>query len=123
MWRILQQHQPDDYGLATGETCTVREYVELAFRHIDRAVEWRGSGVDECGFCKKTGKVLVALDAAYRRPTEVDLLLGAPTKAFTKLGWRHRTSFEQLVAEMVEADRTILRTTGVRHESFLHAAQ
>ncbi len=124
MWRILQQDQPDDYVLATGETHTVREFVELAFRHIDRAIEWRGSGVDECGYCKKTGKVLVALDAAYRRPTEVDLLLGDPTKAFTKLGWRHRTSFEQLVAEMVEADRTILRTTGVRrYEPVLHAAQ
>jgi GDPmannose 4,6-dehydratase len=68
--------------------------------------------------------VLVALDAAYRRPTEVDLLLGDPTKAISKLGWKHRTSFEQLVAEMVEADRTILRTTGVRrHEPVLHAAQ
>jgi GDPmannose 4,6-dehydratase len=123
MWRILQQDQPDDYVLATGETHTVREFVELAFRQIDRTIEWRGSGVDECGCCMKTGKVLVALDAAYRRPTEVDLLLGDPAKAITKLGWRHRTSFEQLVAEMVEADRTILRITGVRHEPVLHAAQ
>jgi len=123
MWRIVQQDKPDDYVLATGETHTVREFVELAFRHIDRSIEWRGSGVDECGCCKKTGQVLVALDAAYRRPTEVDLLLGDPAKALTKLGWQHRTSFEQLVAEMVEADRTILRTTGVRHEPVLHAAQ
>jgi GDPmannose 4,6-dehydratase len=124
MWRIVQQDRPDDYVLATGETHTVREFVELAFRHIDRTIEWRGSGVDERGCCRKTGKVLVALDAAYRRPTEVDLLLGDPTKAISKLGWKHRTSFEQLVAEMVEADRTILRTTGVRrHEPVLHAAQ
>jgi GDPmannose 4,6-dehydratase len=124
MWRIVQQEKPDDYVLATGETHTVREFVELAFRQIDRTIEWRGSGVDECGCCKKTGKVLVALDAAYRRPTEVDLLLGDPAKAISKLGWKHRTSFEQLVAEMVEADRTILRTTGVRrHEPVLHAAQ
>ncbi len=124
MWRIVQQDKPDDYVLATGETHTVREFVELAFRHIDRTIEWRGSGVDECGCCRKTGKVLVALDAAYRRPTEVDLLLGDPAKAIGKLGWKHRTSFEQLVAEMVEADRAILRTTGVRrHEPVLHAAQ
>jgi len=124
MWRIVQQDTPDDYVLATGETHTVREFVELAFRHIDRFIEWRGSGVDEHGCCKKTGQVLVALDAAYRRPTEVDLLLGDPAKAISKLGWKHRTSFEQLVAEMVEADRTILRTTGVRrYEPVLHAAQ
>jgi GDPmannose 4,6-dehydratase len=124
MWRIVQQEKPDDYVLATGETHTVREFVELAFRHIDRTIEWRGSGVDECGCCRRTGKVLVALDAAYRRPTEVDLLLGDPAKAISKLGWKHRTSFEQLVAEMVEADRTILGTTGARrHEPVLHAAQ
>ena len=124
MWRILQQDEPDDYVLATGETHTVREFVELAFRHIDRTIEWSGSGADERGRCKKTGKLLVALDAAYRRPTEVDLLLGDPAKAITKLGWKHHTSFEQLVTEMVEADRTILRTTGARrHEPVLHAAQ
>ena len=124
MWRILQQDEPDDYVLATGETHTVREFVELAFRQIDREIEWSGTGADERGCCKKTGKVLVALDDAYRRPTEVDLLLGDPAKAITKLGWKHRTTFQQLVTEMVEADRTILRTTGARrHEPFLHAAQ
>src|SRR5947208_13182553 len=73
MWRIVQQEQPDDYVLATGETHTVREFVELAFRQIDRVIEWRGSGEHECGCCRRTGDVLVALDAAYRRPTEVDL--------------------------------------------------
>ncbi len=124
MWRIVQQDVPDDYVLATGETHTVREFVELAFRQIDRTLEWRGSGLDERGCCTKTGEVLVALDAAYCRPTEVDLLLGDPAKAITKLGWKHRTTFEQLVAEMVENDRTILKTTGVRrHEPVLHAAQ
>jgi GDPmannose 4,6-dehydratase len=124
MWRIVQQDQPDDYVLATGETHTVREFVELAFRQIDRELEWQGSGPDECGRCKKTGTVLVALDAMYRRPTEVDLLLGDPAKAISRLGWKHRTSFAELVAEMVEADRTILKTTGVRrHEPVLHAAQ
>jgi len=123
MWRILQQDLPDDYVLATGETHTVREFVELAFRQIDRRIRWSGSGLDEHGVCQRTGKVLVALDPAYCRPTEVDLLLGDPAKALTKLGWRHRTSFEQLVAEMVENDRTILRVTGARHEPVLYAAQ
>jgi GDPmannose 4,6-dehydratase len=125
MWRILQQQIPDDYVLATGETHTVREFVELAFRHIGRTIEWRGTGDDEQGCCSRTGDVLVALDPAYRRPTEVDLLLGDPAKAITKLGWRHRTSFQQLVEEMVEADRMILRGMGERHanEPVLHAAQ
>jgi GDPmannose 4,6-dehydratase len=123
MWRILQQDEPDDYVLATGETHTVREFVELAFGQIDRQIEWHGTGAEETGRCRRTGKVLVALDEAYVRPTEVDLLLGDPTKAFTKLGWKHRTSFPQLVAEMVEADRAILKSTGARHEPVLHAAQ
>jgi GDPmannose 4,6-dehydratase len=123
MWCILQQDEPDDYVLATGETHTVREFVELAFHQIDRRIQWRGSGLDEHGICQRSGKVLVALDPAYCRPTEVDLLLGDPAKAATKLGWRHRTSFKQLVAEMVEADRTILRVTGARHEPVLYAAQ
>jgi GDPmannose 4,6-dehydratase len=125
MWRILQQEIPDDYVLATGETHTVREFVELAFRHIGRTIEWRGTGDDEQGCCNRTGEVLVALDPAYRRPTEVDLLLGDATKAVTKLGWHHRTSFQQLVEEMVEADRIILRGMGERHanQPVLHAAQ
>jgi GDPmannose 4,6-dehydratase len=123
MWRIVQQDTPDDYVLATGETHTVREFVELAFRQIDRRLQWRGSGLDEHAICQRSGKVLVALDPAYCRPTEVDLLLGDPAKALTKLGWQHRTSFEQLVTEMVEADRTILRATGARHEPVLYAAQ
>jgi GDPmannose 4,6-dehydratase len=125
MWRILQQDQPDDYVLATGETHTVREFVELAFRHIERTIVWRGTGDDEAGYCKRTGQVLVLLDPSYRRPTEVDLLLGDPSKALNKLGWRHRTSFEELVAEMVEADRIILRQSGDRNvgKSFLYAAQ
>jgi GDPmannose 4,6-dehydratase len=123
MWRILQQDEPDDYVLATGETHTVREFVELAFGCIDRRIDWRGDGPDERGHCRRTGQVLVSLDKAYARPTEVDLLLGDPAKALTKLGWKHRTSFKQLVTEMVESDRTILRTTGARYEPVLHAAQ
>ena len=125
MWRILQQEEADDYVLATGETHTVREFVELAFGQIGRDIQWQGSGDDERGCCKRTGQILVALDPAYRRPTEVDLLLGDPAKAITKLGWRHRTSFPQLVAEMVEADRVILKGMGERYaqQPTLHAAQ
>jgi GDPmannose 4,6-dehydratase len=109
MWLILQQEQPDDYVLATGEQHTVREFVELAFRHIDRPIRWRGTGADECGLCRRTGDVLIAIDPIYYRPTEVESLLGDATKARNKLGWRHKTSFEELVAEMVEADRLTLQ--------------
>jgi GDPmannose 4,6-dehydratase len=112
MWRIVQQDQPDDYVLATGETHSVREFVELAFRHIGRHLEWRSSGDDEQGCCKQTGDVLVALDPAYRRPTEVDVLQGNPAKALSKLGWRHRTTFAELVAEMVDADRLAVKRIG-----------
>lgn len=116
MWLILQQDRPDDYVLATGETHSVREFVELAFRYIGRPIVWNGKGTEEKGYCTRTSEVLVALDPAYYRPTEVDLLLGNPDKARVKLGWRHRTSFEQLVAEMVQADRDALRHGGFHHE-------
>ena len=109
MWRILQQERPDDYVLATGEVHSVREFVELAFHHIDRPIVWRGKGVEETGRCRKTGATLVAIDPAYYRPTEVDFLLGDPSKARDVLGWSHKVNFEQLVAEMVEADRINLQ--------------
>jgi GDPmannose 4,6-dehydratase len=125
MWRIVQQDQPDDYVLATGETHTVREFVELAFDHIGRPITWQGEGDDEQGCCKSTGDVLVALDPAYRRPTEVDVLQGNPAKALSKLGWRHRTTFAELVAEMVEADRLAAKRMGDNnvYGPKLHAAQ
>ena len=104
MWRILQQDEPDDYVLATGETRSVREFVELAFAEVGRSLEWKGSGIDESGVDARTGKVVVRIDPAYFRPTEVDLLLGDPTKAHTKLGWRHTTSLRELVREMMAAD-------------------
>jgi GDPmannose 4,6-dehydratase len=104
MWRILQQDEPDDYVLATGETHSVREFVERAFGHVGRAIAWRGDGRDETGYCQRTGDILVAIDPAYYRSTEVDLLLGDPGKAHQKLGWQHKTSFGDLVREMVEAD-------------------
>jgi GDPmannose 4,6-dehydratase len=124
MWLILQQDKPEDYVLATGQTHTVREFVELAFGHIGRPIAWRGRGADEIGLCRRTGDVLVALDPSYRRPTEVDLLLGDPSKAHRKLGWKHRTSFEELVAEMVEADRATLKAgDSDAYEHLLRAAQ
>ena len=104
MWRILQQDKPDDYVLATGENHSVREFVELAFARIGRKLEWRGAGVDETGLDAGTGDVLVRIDARYFRPTEVDSLLGDSKKAFDRLGWRHHTSFAQLVTEMVDSD-------------------
>jgi GDPmannose 4,6-dehydratase len=86
MWRILQQAEPDDYVLATGETHSVREFVELAFAEVGIAIHWQGTGVDECGFCKKTNRTLVRVDPSYFRPAEVETLLGNPAKAHSKLG-------------------------------------
>jgi len=105
MWRIVQHETPDDWVLATGVTTTVRRFVELAFAETGRTIEWSGVGVDEAGRCARTGDVLVKIDPRYFRPTEVDLLLGDPSKARTRLGWEHTTTMEQLVAEMVAADR------------------
>jgi GDPmannose 4,6-dehydratase len=104
MWRILQQPEPDDYVLATGETHSVREFVELAFERVGKRIEWRGSGVDEKGVDAATGRELVCIDPVHFRPAEVDLLIGDPSKAQEKLGWRHTTPFRDLVNEMVDAD-------------------
>jgi GDPmannose 4,6-dehydratase len=104
MWRVLQQPEPDDYVLATGECHTVREFVELAFAEIGRQLVWRGTGAREHGVDAKRGDVLVRIDPRYFRPTEVELLLGNPTKAREKLGWQHRTGFHELVKEMVRVD-------------------
>jgi GDPmannose 4,6-dehydratase len=104
MWMIVQQEEPDDYVLATGEKHSVREFAEKAFAHVGRRIEWRGSGVDEKGIDARLGQVLIAIDPRYFRPTEVDLLLGDPSKAHQRLGWRHKTSFDELVKEMVDAD-------------------
>ncbi len=109
MWLMLQQDEPDDYVLATGEAHSVREFVELAFREVGREVEWRGEGVDEVGVCKATGKDLVLVDKRYFRPTEVDELLGDARKAHQKLGWRHTTTFQELVTEMVSSDLDLVR--------------
>ena len=108
MWRIVQHEMPEDWVLATGVTTPVRTFVELAFAEIGRTIQWSGAGVDETGRCAATGDVLVKVDPRYFRPTEVDLLLGDPSKARTRLGWEATTSMEQLVAEMVAADRALL---------------
>jgi GDPmannose 4,6-dehydratase len=109
MWMMLQQDVPDDYVLATGEKHSVREFVERAFDHVGRRIAWRGSGVDETGIDAKSGQILVEVDARYFRPTEVDILLGDPGKAHQRLGWRHKTSFADLVREMVDSDRKQVR--------------
>jgi GDPmannose 4,6-dehydratase len=108
MWRILQQDVPDDYVLSTGQKHSVREFVEKAFATVNRQIVWRGAGVNEQGIEAATGRVLIEVDPRYFRPTEVDLLLGDPSKAHEKLGWRHKTSFEELVQEMVKADLSAL---------------
>ncbi len=104
MWRILQHDTPEDFVLATGETHSVREFIELAFAEIGITLEWKGEGVEEKGIDAKTGTTYVEIDPRYFRPTEVDLLLGDPAKAQEKLGWKHTTGFEQLVKEMIESD-------------------
>jgi GDPmannose 4,6-dehydratase len=103
-WLILQQPEPDDFVIATGEQYSVKHFVETVGKRLDMDIRWQGSGLDELGVDAKTGKVLVKVDPRYFRPTEVETLLGDPTKAKTKLGWSPKVSFEQLVAEMVDAD-------------------
>jgi GDPmannose 4,6-dehydratase len=104
MWRMLQQDEPDDYVLATGETYTVREFVGWAFDHAGMPLRWEGEGVDEKGYNAETGDLLVEVDPAYFRPTEVELLIGDPTKAKEKLGWEAETKVKELVEIMVDHD-------------------
>jgi GDPmannose 4,6-dehydratase len=104
MWRILQHSEPDDFVLATGETRSVREFVEAAFEQVGRRIVWRGAGVDEKGIDAASGRVLIEIDSRYFRPTEVDLLIGDAAKARQMLGWRPTITFDALVAEMVDAD-------------------
>jgi GDPmannose 4,6-dehydratase len=114
MWMIVQQDEPDDYVLATGEAHSVREFVERAFARVGRAIEWRGKGVKEQGIEGKTGKVRIEIDPRYFRPTEVDLLIGDPSKARQKLGWKHKVDFGSLIDEMVDCDLKLMQTEGVR---------
>jgi len=117
MWLMLQQPEPDDFVLATGESHSVREFVERAFAHIGRTVVWRGQGLDEVGVDAKNGDILVKIDPRYFRPTEVDALLGDPRKANQRLGWWPAIGFDELVREMVEADlQRIEDPNSFRHE-------
>ena len=106
-WLMLQQDEPEDYVIATGKQYSVREFVETAARCIDVEVEWQGSGTDEKGINKATGDIIVEVDPRYFRPTEVETLLGDPSKAKEKLGWVPRTTFEDMVKEMIEKDINI----------------
>ena len=112
MWRIVQQREPDDYVLATGETHSVREFVERAFGEVGIEIGWKGAGIDERGFDVGSGRLLVEIDPGYFRPTEVDVLLGDATKAFRKLGWKHKTTFPQLISEMVASDLIVMNKRG-----------
>jgi len=114
MWRMLQQDAPEDYVLATGETHSVRQFVELAFSEVGRKIVWKGAGVDEVGSDARTGQILVRVDPQYFRPAEVDLLVGDPSKAKKKLGWTHKTNFKDLVAEMVASDMAVVGKESAR---------
>ena len=104
MWRMLQAPKPDDFVLATGETHSVREFIEESFNVLGEEIDWKGNGANEIGILKSTGKEVIEIDSRYYRPTEVDLLIGDPKKAKEILGWQANTSFKELVKIMVEAD-------------------
>jgi GDPmannose 4,6-dehydratase len=108
MWRIVQQEHPDDYVLATGESHSVREFVELAFSHVGVKIRWKGEGIREVGFDARSGAERVLVDPRYFRPTEVDCLLGDASKARQILGWAPTTPFAAMVQEMVESDLELL---------------
>lgn len=108
MWLMLQQESPDDYVVSTGETRTVREFADTAFKAAGYELEWNGSGINETGTDKASGKVLVKVNPEYFRPAEVELLIGDPKKAESKLGWKRKTDFETLVKRMVENDLALV---------------
>ncbi len=109
MWLMVQQDEPDDYVLATGETTTVRQFCQWAFEDAGLPIEFRGEGAEEKGYCRANGTCLIEVDPRYFRPTEVDLLVGDPSKAHQQLGWRHQTKVRELVREMVESDLEVMR--------------
>ena len=108
MWLMLQQETPDDYVIATNETRTVREFVETAFSHVGITIEWKGTGVDEIGIDKATGKTIIKINPQYFRPAEVDVLLGNPVKAEKNLNWKREISFTELVKRMVDHDMELV---------------
>ena len=120
MWLMLQQPEPDDYVLATGKSHSVRDFIELAFGEVGRRIVWRGEGVEEVGIDVATGKDLIRVDTRYFRPTEVDELVGDASKAARRLGWRATTSFEELVAEMVQSDLVAVPSEAWRKDRGSH---
>ena len=114
MWMMLQQDKPDDYVVATGEMHTVREFIEKSFECVGRKIEWQGKGVDEVGIDSTTGKVVMRIGKRYFRPTEVEQLLGDPSKAKRQLGWEPQVKFEELVKIMTEADLILLDNPGYK---------
>ena len=104
MWLVLQQDEPGDYVIATGEQHSVREFIQAAAGELEMDIEWQGSGIDEIGIDRNSGKELIAVDSRYFRPTEVETLLGDPSKAKSELGWEAKISFAELVKEMVATD-------------------
>ena len=116
MWLMMQQPEPGDFVLATGETHSVRSFVERAFEQVGRKISWQGEGVDEKGIDASSGDVLIEVDSRYFRPTEVELLLGDPTKAREKLGWSYTTPFADMVKEMVASDLEIVKDEAERFQ-------
>ena len=117
MWRMMQQDTPGDYVLATGETVTVRHFVDMAFAETGVTMRWEGDGVHEKGYDADDGRLLVEVDPRYFRPTEVDLLIGDPTKAHEKLGWKHTTSVGKLAAEMVREDLKVMQNAPIQKDA------
>jgi len=108
-WLMLQQEQPDDFCIATGVQCSVRDFVNIAWGYLNKKIRWQGEGKKEKGYDQETGKCIVAVDSRYFRPTEVETLLGDPTKAKQKLGWEPKISFKEMVSEMMESDLSAAR--------------
>ncbi|MGI0133849.1 MAG: GDP-mannose 4,6-dehydratase [Candidatus Micrarchaeaceae archaeon] len=121
MWLILQQDNPDDYVIATGKQYSVRQFIEAACRELQIDIEWSGSGVDEQGIDRNTGKTLVSVDPRYFRPTEVETLLGDPSKAKKLLGWESKVGFDQLVKEMIANDLEIAKRDALIENSGFRA--
>jgi len=118
-WLMLQQDEPEDFVIATGKQYSVRDFVQAACQHLDISIQWQGTGIDQKGYDEKTGKNIISIDPRYFRPTEVESLLGDPTKAKEKLGWEPAISFEQLVEEMVKEDLKLAEQDALlQHKGF-----
>jgi len=120
-WLMLQQDEPDDFCIATGKQYSVRDFVNAAYAHLGKSIDWQGEGINEKGLDSETGKTIVAVDPRYFRPTEVETLLGNPTKAKEKLGWEPKITFEEMVHEMMEADLQLAKRDALVKEHGFNA--